>query len=272
MLRSITLRSPFVQMPTSWLPVAALLLMTGFASDVSAQSDSETTAAARALFEAGLEAVDRGDFTTAADRLGRSVALRDSPVARVNLALALIELGRLVSASEHLRAVLRVVEPGTRAHALASTKLTEITPRLGRIRIGITGAAETVEVRLDDVPVPEALIDVDQPADPGSHTVTLHQGDGGLVSSAEITVRSGRTTAVSLFAPEPAPEELTAIASDPLDEERGVEEDPWFWPVLAILVIGAGVGIVAGLLAANPQRGYIAGDSGIVYHTLLEWP
>ena len=100
------------------LALAALLSLLPLAA--SAQTDSEITAAARALFQDGMAAVERGDYPTAADRLRRSVALRDSPVVRTNLALALIELGRLVEASEHLRAAIDAVEPWTRIHGLAS--------------------------------------------------------------------------------------------------------------------------------------------------------
>ncbi|WP_266126325.1 hypothetical protein, partial [Acinetobacter bereziniae] len=54
----------------------------------------EVVAEARRLFEAGVEALDQGRFAEAADDLGRSLSLRESPPARYNRALALRGAGR----------------------------------------------------------------------------------------------------------------------------------------------------------------------------------
>lgn len=265
-----------------------------FASSAAAQpADSpERTAAARALFEQGMAAVDAGDWATAADHLRRSLALRASPVVRFNLALALSELGRFVEASEHLRAVQREAPEGSDAARLASERLAAIVPRMGRLRIDLSGPREGAEVRLDGAAVPEPLLGVEQPADPGVRRVTLHRTERGAeveLAAREVTVTSGSTARVSLEAPPlpvPTPEEVAARATmpdpsptTPPPSDDGVERQWWFWTLIAVLVIGAGVAIGAGIAASNQSPpvppmppDYIVGDSGNVHATILELP
>ncbi|MCB9598656.1 MAG: hypothetical protein H6719_38425 [Sandaracinaceae bacterium] len=264
-------------MQTILSPVAVfLLLFLSAASSASAQEvDAETTAAARALFDQGMTAVDAGDHAAAADFFSRSIALRDSPVTQTNLALALIELGHLVSASEHLRTAIRTSRPDSRVRILAQRFLDELRPRLGNLRIAVSGDPEATIVHLDGEPVPEALVGVEQPIDPGDHRVTLLRG-GRVLSNQNVRVVAGRTVAVTLVArPMTAAEraELVAGAGQADDRESGggVETEAWFWILIAVLVLGAGAGITAGVLVANPPSPqYDLGDSGNTHTTLLE--
>lgn len=232
-------------------------------------TEADRTAAARALFEEGMRAVDAGDWQAAIDRLRRSNALRPSPVVRYNLALALIEVGGFVAASEHLRAVQRASGEGTEAHRMATERLEAILPRLGRLLIAVTGASETVETRLDGGRVPEALVGVPQPADPGRHRVSIHR-DGQELGAAEVTVESGQLASVALEAPPPPPE---PARGEPV-AAGGVETQWWFWTLMAALAVGAGVGI--GLIAwsesSTPQDAWLRGDDGRVHMTLVEVP
>lgn len=232
--------------------------------------DPERTAAARALFEEGMRAVDARDFETAADRLRRSNQLRFSPVVAYNLSLALIEIGRFVEASEHLRAVQRASAEGSEAHRLASQRLAEILPRLGRLRIDVTGSREGTEVRLDGAPVPTALVGVPQPADPGLHRVTLHRDDEQLGAS-EVTVASGELAIVSLYAPPaPRPRRIDALGTT---APAPVEREWWFWTLIGTGIAALAVGVVVAIILASPQPlPYINGDSGLSHPALLELP
>ncbi|MEC7524576.1 MAG: hypothetical protein VYE22_32150 [Myxococcota bacterium] len=260
--------------------LAALLCLTAWVSPAWAQDDEATTAAARALFEQGMDAVDAGDYETAADRLDRSLALRDSIVVRVNLALALGELGRLVEASEHLRRVQREAEEGSPPHRVAGERLALITPRVGRLRIDVAGATAGVTVRLDGNDVPEALLGVPQPADPGAHVVSLHRGGQALVTR-EVEVAAGGRASVSLEAPPPTAEEVAeaqaqdSIAADPIQGDGGgVEQEWWFWTLIGLVAVGAGVGIGVGVWAATegPPQPDLVGTDGRFHLTLLEAP
>ncbi len=255
---------------------AVLWVAIGAAGAARAQEvDAETTAAARALFDQGMAAVDAGDHQRGADLFARSIALRDSPVTRTNLALALIELGHIVSASEHLRVAIRTSRPDSRVRILAQRFFDELRPRLGQLRIAVTGDPELTSVRLDGEPVPEALIGVEQPVDPGDHTVTLLRGET-VLTEQRVQVPAGRTVGVTLVARAMTAAERAALVADAGEQDRrdeggGVETEAWFWILIAVLVLGAGGGITAGVLLANPpDPEYQLGDSGNSHATLLE--
>ena len=260
--------------------LGGLAISVGVAAAQEAASDAETTASARALFEQGMDAVDGRDFETAADRLARSLELRDSPVVRTNYALALIELGRLVEASEHLRQVQRGAPADSRVHQIATERLASLEPRLGRLVVVVTGSTEDVEVRVDDAPMPPALVGVEHPIDPGAHRVSLHRGDVELASSS-VSVEGGRTSSLSLTARPPTPEEAAAEAwvsdSDLLPGNRetpsgGIEQEWWFWTLIAAVVVGAGVGIAIAVATYEPQPGEpsLLGDDGTTHLTLVQ--
>jgi hypothetical protein len=240
-----------------------------------AQDDPSRTAAARALFEEGMRAVDSREWERAVDRLSRSLELRASPVVRFNLGLALIEIGRFVEASEHFRSVQRETEAGSDAHRLSSERLRAIEGRIGRLRIEVTGARESVEVQLDGRAVPQALVGVASPADPGERRVSLHRA-GEEVASSSVTVASGELAVVTIDAPPPPAGEPDDARPDPLRDTTpvasgGVEQEWWFWTLMAVLVVGAAVGIGAGVAVAT-ETPFLEGDDGFTHHTLLEFP
>lgn len=260
------------------LTLALVLALASTAAAAHAQAgpeEAERTAAARALFEEGMRAVDARDWETAADRLRRSQALRSSPVVRFNLALALSELGHFVAASEHLRAVLLDTEEGSDVHRLASERLEAILPRLGRLRIDVSGPRSTVEVRLDGERVPDALIGVPQPADPGAHRVSIHRADEEL-GAEDVSVTSGQLATVALVAPPaPTPEEAAstlALTTDPVQPaEPGIETQWWFWTIIGVVVAGAAVAIAVAATSTQTLP-YVPGDSGAVHPLLVELP
>ncbi len=263
------------------LAVAVALAVAATAVGARAQSsgeDVEQTAAARALFQQGMRAVDAQDWATAADLLGRSQALRSSPVVRYNLALALIELGHLVEASEHLRAARRESPEGSDAARLTSEQLALVEPRLGRLQIDVSGPRSTVEVRLDGEIVPDALVGVERPADPGTHRVSLHRG-GQELASQELAVNSGRLSSVAFEAPpvpvtpEDAARSAVGTAAPVVTVEAApVESQWWFWTLITVAALAIAGGIAGIVFATREPPPYIPGDSGAVHPLLLELP
>jgi hypothetical protein len=152
---------------------------------------------------------------------------------------------------------------------LAGERLAEIQGRAGRLRVDVTGAADSVEVRLDGRVVPAALIGAPQPADPGERRVSLHRGGEELAAST-VTVASGELAVVTLDAPPPAPASVDPLGRD-IAPSGGVEREWWFWTLMAVLVVGAGVGIGLAVWASEPQQ-FLVGDDGITHMTLLEFP
>jgi hypothetical protein len=222
-----------------------------------AQSNEERdTATARALFREGVELSDLGDLQGAADRFRRSLEIRPSPVVEYNLGSTLVELGRLVEASEHLTHVLQhfAQNPGTnqRVHQAARALQARIAARIARLTIEVTGFSEGDEVRIDGVRHPEQALGVGAPADPGPHRITVHRNETELAGE-DIELAEGANESVALEVPanHPAPPDLRPdpvltpplVEPDPVvdvDEGGGVAESPWFW-----LAIGSGVAAIA---------------------------
>ncbi|MBX3269463.1 MAG: hypothetical protein KF729_04345 [Sandaracinaceae bacterium] len=262
--------------PVAGRAVLYAALFLGLAGPARAQEvDAETTAAARAVFDQGMAAVDAGEHARAADLFARSIALRDSPVTRTNLALALIEIGQLVSASEHLRVAIRNSRPDSRVRILAQRFFDELRPRLGGLRVAVTGETEATVVHLDGAPMAEALIGVEQPVDPGTHTVTLLR-HGQVLTEQRVEVGAGRTVGVTLVARAMTAAERAALVSEADAEDRregggGVEGEAWFWVLVAALAAGAAAGIVAAVLLSDPPPPqYTLGDSGTAHATLRD--
>ena len=258
--------------------LAALAVALGVAQPLHAQqledADETQTAAARALFDEGMAAVDRQDFETAVDRLSRSLELRGSAVVRVNLALALAQLGRLVEATEHLRQVRRGSEIGSDANRAANAHLTAIEPRLGRLEISVTGEVDGVRVEVDGQPLPEALIGVAHPVDPTMHVVVLFRGETELAVE-RVTVDSGSLVPLTLLARPPTPAEAAVLAAssanEPTPPAERIEEQWWFWTILGVLVVGAAIGItIAVLELSGPGPNTIVGSDGVIHMTLTE--
>lgn len=247
--------------------------------------DETDTAAARALFEDGLRFSDAQDPARAADRFRRSLDLRYSVVVAYNLASTLGQIGRVVEASELLRPIIRDRSAPEQIRAAAQELLERVTPRIARLRVRIEGARERVDVMLDGEALPEALIGVPRPIDPGRHEVALVR-DGESLVSRSIEIAEGSSEELSLEAPPPP---VVADASDaitddaaitaagvptaepiapgaiPTPEERrtgsaGVHEEAWFWGVLGGgAALGVAAAIIAVVVTSTPPAGH-AGD------------
>ncbi len=246
------------------------------AAPAQAQSEEQTTAAARALFQEGMAAVDAQDFETAVDRLRRSVTLRESQVVRFNLALALLETGGYLEATEHLRLVIRREEGGGELATAATERLRHAEGQLGRLRVMIDGSRDGVVTEVDGNVMPEALVGVEQPADPGIHRVAVLRLDREL-ATAEAAVSTGQTTEIRLVAPPPSDEELSLMADGHApfvggdDDGGGIESQWWFWTLLGAVVVGGVTAAILATVLSGPAAPTLRGDDRLIHSTLLEF-
>ena len=137
--------------------------------------DPAATSSARTLFEQGLEQVDQREWIEAAHSFRQALLLRDSPVIRYNLAVALIELHALAEAERLLRGVQRDITTPVEVRAKLTQQLQAIERRAAKLTVRIAGASDEVEVSVDDRVLPAAELGSPQRLDPGPHTVRLHR-------------------------------------------------------------------------------------------------
>jgi hypothetical protein len=256
---------------------------------VARNSDPQQVAMARALFEEGLRHVDAAEWSLAADRFGRVLALRYSAVAAYNLALARARLGKSVLALEGLRELLAQpgLEPTVRDAALSLQKEQHAT--VGWLTVHVNGECAGCRVSLDLKPLPAAALGVAVPVDPGHHAVALIR-EGEQVATTDLTVARGSRIEANLAAPEQAATRATTfdepVASEPVPaadssdvvapaapaaalsssqpspagpRKGSLLASPWFWGGVGVLAAGAvTLGVVlagSGSEAAAPVRG-----------------
>ncbi len=258
---------------------ASLAMLVGLcASAASAQESSRghdeahATATARALFDAGVACVDRADWACAVEQFGRARALRASPVIVSNLAIALAHAGRLVEASESYRALARDGSAPDELRAAAAQAITELAARIGRITVHAAGSIDDIAIAMDGTNLAVSSVDVPLPSDPGEHVVEARR-QGTLVASAHVHLEPGASVGVELaiparpVSPSAARPSLSLVAPDPdasmlgagalsegstsSPEHHELYEEWWLWAIVGVVVVGAGVGITAGVVGSQ---------------------
>ena len=208
-------------------------------------SEAEETALARDLFEQGVRFTRRSDWAAAADRFARALELRDTPQIRHNLAESLYNQGRMVEASEHVEVVTRAEDVPDAVRRSAADLRQRLSAALARLTIRVRGDRGDAHVTLDDREMPDAVLGVETPVDPGHHVVRLLGASGEELDRAEVDVDRGGRADATLVASRPiaAPPGATPpTAPGPARADEGDGAPWWLWAGLVVLVAGAGVG------------------------------
>jgi hypothetical protein len=236
--------------------------------------DDSTRAAARDIGYAGVEAFQRGDYTTANQKLDKAYRVLRAPSLGLWSARALAKLGRLVEAAERYREVLRLSptsgdqEVQKRAQADAELDLATLMPRLSGITVVLKGAqASETTISIDGVPVSAELVGENRPVNPGAHRVEGRRGSDQAV--VELKLAEGeKQQAVLEFTPGAAsaapvtpavePASSPGSSTSPSGADRGSSSTMRTLGWVAVGVGGAGLALggVTGLLALG-ERGNI---------------
>jgi tetratricopeptide (TPR) repeat protein len=233
----------------------------------AAAQDQQAVAAARQLFQTGLDAAADERWDDAIDAFDRSYRAAPRPVTLYNLAGAQASGGQLVAATESYRRFLH--EATERRYAsyrrTASTAVEDLAARLAFVTIEADGRGPEDAIRFDDQPWPAALLDVEAPVDPGPHTIEIVRASE-VLDREEIELSEGERIRVSLEVPAALagidPETEGPRAGPDEDEGGGVWASPWFWLVTAAIV-GAGAAIGLTFLLSSEEAPYQS-DLGIV--------
>lgn len=181
-----------------------------FAPAAGAQTDDASRATARDLATAGVEAYEHGEFGQASAKLEKAYALLRAPSVGLWSARALVQVGKLLQASERYREVARLdasvgdSSVQSKAVAEANAELEALTPRLPRVIVRVEGAGSSqVELEVDGTPMNRVLLGEAQPLDPGTHRFVARKGNES--ATAEIAIGEGeRRDVVLRFGPHPA--------------------------------------------------------------------
>jgi hypothetical protein len=170
---------------TGAVTLACLLLSSGSAL---AQSDDDR-ASARAMATQGLAAEEAGQFADAVALFKRAEAIVHAPPHLLHIARSEAKLGRLVAAHEAYFKIAREEIPSTAPRAFldaqtaAQKEMADLKPRIPTLKIVVEGGTGTVT--MDGAPVPDALVGIARPLDPGRHNL---QAKGRKLASPAMVV------------------------------------------------------------------------------------
>jgi hypothetical protein len=240
------------------LLIAVVLVVT--TTGVRAESADATSATkvtlARRLYDEGVEAVDKGQWSLAYDRFKTSYELAPRVRTLYNLAGAQGQTGRLVEATENYRKFLHDTGDGRypELRTEATNQLDLLGKQIAQLTLDITNLDPSDAIAIDDVEFPRAALREAIPMNPGSHVARIQRGTA-ILATRTVTLGSGAAEAVHIDLPvkppdltihqAPDPPLATALAAPAKPVEPGASRawlrSPWLWAgVAAVVVVGAG--------------------------------
>jgi len=233
--------------------MAVGLLMLSLAFPLSAQP--RDSASADALFEAGREALDRGDVAVACQRFEESNRLESAAGTILNLANCREKLGQLASAWQRYREALQKLPPGDERVALAREHATALEPRVPRLTIVLgSGAPADAKVYRDGVELGGASLGLPLPVDPGRHEVTV-SAPGRTESRVVVEIKESeqRELTVEAGAADSAVGTSSADSSSTLGPLRDKSDDGSGQRTLGFVIGGVGIAGLAVSMVAGVQ-------------------
>jgi hypothetical protein len=267
--RSLGSKQRVLALGMAALVAASLVTPAALAQD---QPQAENVAAARALGMQGIKMADAGDCRGAIEKLSRAEALYHAPSILGRLGECQVQVGQIVLGTENLNRVVREQLPANAPKAFRDAQerakgvLSAALPKIARLTVRVEPADAKPQVTVSGAPIPEALIGVERPTDPGTHEVVVSApgyleqrvnvtlAEGG---SQELPVRLVKDPNVPVTTPAPAPAAPPPVV---LTQPAGPATDasPKKSNTLAYVALGVGgaglaVGGITGFLALGKK-------------------
>ena len=167
------------------------------------------------LFKEGREAFDKGDYARACPKFAESHQIDPAPGTLLNLAVCEERTGKLVSAREHLTALLPQLPPKDDRVPFVKDLLKKLDARVSRLSLTLgPGAPKETEVK--DEPEGKVLpVGVEILLDPGEHTFVI-SAPGRPADQLRITLSAGqRETRAVTPLPVPVQQQVVTGATGP---------------------------------------------------------
>ena len=226
-------------------------------------------AAAQALFDAGRDLMDKGQYAAACKKFEAS--LRSDPAAGtvLNLANCYEKAGRLASAWERFEEAQEKLAPGDDRLSVAKERAAALKARLPKLELTLDGdAPQGTQVFRDDVLVDPGALGVAIPVDPGAHRIVV-KAPGHVDAEVSVDAREGKTTRQVLSIGAVGTSSSSSGAAPPAADEGG----SWWTGkrVGGVVLGGAGVvGLAVGFgmgAAAISDKSTVSQDCNTTTHT-----
>jgi hypothetical protein len=252
-----------------------LLLIVAFTiaatSGTSAEPAESTSVAklplARRLYEEGVDAVGKGQWSIAFDRFKASYELAPRVMTLFNLAGAQAQTGRLIEAAENYRRFLRETTDGRYPELLtvATNQLELLDKQIAQIILDVTNIESGDVIAIDEIEFPHVALREVIPMNPGPHTARVSRG-GKVIATRTLALAAGAVESIRIELPakqldleihQPAePATVAAKAPGPMRSPSaapllgGVDHgsshtwlrSPWLWSAVAVVVAGSATG------------------------------
>ena len=214
----------------------------------AAQSDQDK-AAARSLATQGGQALAANKYAEALDLVTRAESLLHAPTHLLMIARADIGLGKYVAAHEVLlkltREELAPTAPAAfkNAQDQGKAELIGVEAKIANVRIAVTNAqGRKVTFKIDETPVPEVLVGVYVPTDPGKHVVTAMAQGGVGRTTVEVAPGEKKDVSLTLLEETAGAAPVAGPVATPAAEETAPKQG--FFTTTRIIGIGvAAVGV-----------------------------
>ena len=223
--------------------------------------DAAQRDAARALATEGLRALQEGRLEEAVDRLNRAYEIYKVPTVAYLSAQALERSGNQVAALERYRAATRLDDPEgvgsaqrstqAKARSDAAAAAEALEPRVPRLTIVVAGEDPSgVEVTIDGVEVPAALIGVEQLANPGTRVIVGRSSHAEVVERVELAEGAHESVALR-FEAKPVRKRAVRGPEEKAPGKPGDWRRPAGWVGLGVGAAGLATWGVTGLMVLN---------------------
>jgi hypothetical protein len=227
-----------------------ILLVAGHAA-----AQSRDRAAGEALFRAGRQAADAGDWQKACQRFEESNRLDPAVGTVFNLGYCREQLGQLASAWQRYLEVIERLPASDERAGLAQERARALEKRVPRLVLELTGAPEGTVVLRDGVELTSASFDVALPVDPGAHVVEV-RAPGHEPRRFEVSVVEGESKNLALAPGEVSPAKPTDATAAATQAPPPATEAAGKSSTKTIGFIVGGVGLLA--IAASLTAGALA--------------
>lgn len=209
-------------------------------------------AAAQVLFDAGREAMLKGDYESACKKFLASQRADPAAGTLLNLGNCEEKLGRLASAWERYRGALGELKRGDPRYDFAKGKVSELKEQVPQLTIELADEAPPgTQVWRNDTPIGGSL-GIPLPLNPGSYQIVV-EAPGFQSSTVPVELASGDRKNITVRPGEALPEEAPA-PSTPIQEVKvgatdGLDQTTLGYAIGGIGVVGLGTALGFGAAA-----------------------
>lgn len=224
----------------------AIALAVGSTSPAWAGGSPKDKQEAKALVKDAGKAAKEKRWADAAKALARADELDPDPQTKLDLARALVPMGKLVDASRALNGVTTSAKgPSAKKQVDAAQKLlAEIEPRIPWLKVTVQPPGASAKTAIDghDVDAKDEL-----PVDPGEHVITV-EAEGFEPAEKQVRLAEGKHEKITISL-----EPTAAPVAKKADDDSGGGGGSVVPAVLAFGVGAAGIGVgsVFGIMAFN---------------------